>query len=78
MVYYMLGAEVASLLGLLFLKISIGKKKSGASSMEAQSTESVMERSGNGSTDTDIVIVGAGVAGAALAYTLGKVLVPSN
>ncbi|KAI9185385.1 hypothetical protein LWI28_006705 [Acer negundo] len=64
---------VASLLGLLFMKISIGKKKkSGASSMEAQSTESVMERSGNGSTDTDIVIVGAGVAGAALAYTLGK------
>ncbi|KAK1583086.1 hypothetical protein Q3G72_020824 [Acer saccharum] len=72
MVYYMLGAVVASLLGLLFLKISIGKKKSGASSMEARSTESVMERSGNGSTDTDIVIVGAGVAGAALAYTLGK------
>ncbi|KAI9187166.1 hypothetical protein LWI28_025092 [Acer negundo] len=64
---------VASLLGLLFLKISIGKKKkSGASSMEDQSTKSVMERSGNGSTDTDIVIVGAGVAGAALAYTLGK------
>ncbi|KAK0602268.1 hypothetical protein LWI29_031888 [Acer saccharum] len=50
----------------------MGKKKSGASTMEAQSTESVMERSGNGSTDTDIVIVGAGVAGAALAYTLGK------
>ncbi|KAI9186356.1 hypothetical protein LWI28_016504 [Acer negundo] len=50
----------------------MGKKKSGASSMEAQSTESVMGRSGNGSTDTDIVIVGAGVAGAALAYTLGK------
>ncbi|KAK0602055.1 hypothetical protein LWI29_029921 [Acer saccharum] len=72
MVYYMLGAVVASLLGLLFLKSSIGKKKSGASSIEAQSTESVMERSGNGSTDTDIVIVGAGVAGAALAYTLGK------
>ncbi|KAK4852013.1 hypothetical protein QYF36_020305 [Acer negundo] len=40
--------------------------------MEAQSTDSVMGRSGNGSTDTDIVIVGAGVAGAALAYTLGK------
>ncbi|TXG66731.1 hypothetical protein EZV62_008006 [Acer yangbiense] len=72
MVYYMLGAVVVSLLGLLFLKSSLGKKKSGASSMEAQSTESVMERSGNGSTDTDIVIVGAGVAGAALAYTLGK------
>ncbi|KAK0600588.1 hypothetical protein LWI29_016409 [Acer saccharum] len=72
MVYYMLGAVVVSLLGLLFLKSSIGKKKSEASSMEAQSTESVMERSGNGSTDTDIVIVGAGVAGAALAYTLGK------
>ncbi|KAK0601121.1 hypothetical protein LWI29_021408 [Acer saccharum] len=72
MVYYMLGAVIASLLGLLFLKISIGKKKSGASTMEAQSNESVMERSGNGSTDTDSVIVGAGVAGAALAYTLGK------
>ncbi|KAI9186760.1 hypothetical protein LWI28_020569 [Acer negundo] len=77
MVYYILGAVVASLLGLLFLKISIGKKKSGASSMEAQSTDSVMGRSGNGSTDTDIVIVGAGVAGAALAYTLGKVEIPS-
>ncbi|KAK2638749.1 hypothetical protein Ddye_026544 [Dipteronia dyeriana] len=72
MVYYMLGAVVASLLGLLFLKSSIGKKKSGASSMEAQSNESLMERPGNGSNDTDIIIVGAGVAGAALAYTLGK------
>lgn len=78
MVYYMLGAVVASLLGLLFLTISMRKKKSGASSLEAQSTDSVMERSGNGSTDTDIVIVGAGVAGAALAYTLGKVRVSSN
>ena len=47
---------------------STGNKKTGASmevgANESSQTENVM--------NTDIIIVGAGVAGSALAYTLGK------
>ncbi|XP_031264409.1 squalene monooxygenase SE1-like [Pistacia vera] len=80
MVYQMimLGTVIATLLGLLFLQSSRGKKKSGDVLMRIQKNES-SKRSENvtlsaevtGST-TDIIIVGAGVAGSALAYTLAK------
>ncbi|KAJ0044371.1 hypothetical protein Pint_04733 [Pistacia integerrima] len=74
----MLGTVIATLLGLLFLQSSRGKKKSGDALMRIQKNES-SKRSENvtlsaevtGST-TDIIIVGAGVAGSALAYTLAK------
>ncbi|KAJ0103317.1 hypothetical protein Patl1_04844 [Pistacia atlantica] len=71
-------ALIASTLGVLFLQCSGGKKKSGDVSMKIQRNE-CSKRSENvtlpaevaGST-TDIIIVGAGVAGSALAYTLAK------
>ncbi|KAL5804759.1 hypothetical protein ACOSQ3_031559 [Xanthoceras sorbifolium] len=78
MFYCILGAMVASLLGLLFLQSSRGKKKCGNSSMEIQTLNFVKENSGNEKCyseidgSNDIIIVGAGVAGSALAYTLGK------
>ncbi|XP_031264411.1 squalene monooxygenase SE1-like [Pistacia vera] len=71
-------ALIASTLGVLFLQCSGGKKKSGDVSMKIQRNE-CSKRSENvtlpaevaGST-IDIIIVGAGVAGSALAYTLAK------
>ncbi|KAJ7946830.1 Squalene monooxygenase [Quillaja saponaria] len=76
---YALGGIVASILGFVFvLNILRGKKKAGASigiqyNGVAKTTENGIcgsEIDGNGRTE--IIIVGAGVAGAALAYTLGK------
>lgn len=78
MVYqYVLGAVVAALLELLFLQCSRGKEKSKASSTEIQGNEHLKSsENGAGHVDstgsTDVIIVGAGVAGSALAYTLGK------
>ncbi|KAA8545716.1 hypothetical protein F0562_020832 [Nyssa sinensis] len=75
---FILGGAIASLLGFLLLYYTFqGKKKSNRASMEMQRDEYVknsqdgecqQEIAGN----TEIIIVGAGVAGSALACTLGK------
>ncbi|KAJ0101442.1 hypothetical protein Patl1_04853 [Pistacia atlantica] len=80
MVYQMimLGTVIATtLLGLFFLNCSRGKKKSGDASMKIHKKER-SKRSENlthpaeVAGSTDVIIVGAGVAGSALAYTLAK------
>ncbi|CAK9167889.1 unnamed protein product [Ilex paraguariensis] len=75
---YFLGGLIAFVLGFVLLYSSkMVKKKSRVSSMEARRDEQV-ESSDYGhcrpeiNGSTDIIIVGAGVAGSALAYTLGK------
>ncbi|CAL5434214.1 unnamed protein product [Camellia sinensis] len=77
---YLLGGVIASLLGFVLLynsRMKTMKKKNRTSSMAIQSHESV-KTSVNGSHRaeidgiSDVIIVGAGVAGSALAYTLGK------
>ena len=77
---YILGGFLASLLGSVFFMIintTLGGNKKDKAVSEAQSNGF-----GNGAflpemeeeeKSTDVVIVGAGVAGAALAYTLAKV-----
>ncbi|TYI88317.1 hypothetical protein E1A91_D04G199900v1 [Gossypium mustelinum] len=73
------GAVIASLLGFLFLYCNSLERFRGlrklkrAASMEFPKGNSV-NKTGNseGVGTTDIIIVGAGVAGAALAYSLGK------
>lgn len=77
MVYqYIVGGVLASLLGFVLLYGFKGKKTTRAS-MEI-TRNGCVKTSGNGTCrpetagSTDVVIVGAGVAGAALAYTLGK------
>ncbi|XP_044474159.1 squalene monooxygenase SE1-like [Mangifera indica] len=73
----MFGALVASVLGLLFLQSLRGKKKSGDASMNiernerSKKSENVTHHS-EVAGSTDVIIVGAGVAGSALAYTLAK------
>ncbi|KAH9797016.1 Squalene monooxygenase [Citrus sinensis] len=64
-----LGAVIATLLGFALFYGLKGKKKSIDSSMK--SSENRICKSDSGKS-TDIIIVGAGVAGSALAYTLGK------
>ncbi|KAJ0101444.1 hypothetical protein Patl1_04851 [Pistacia atlantica] len=74
----MFGALVASILGLLFLQSSRGKKNSGVAVMKirknecSKRSENVTHHSADVAGNTDIIIVGAGVAGSALAYTLAK------
>ncbi|KAK6254052.1 hypothetical protein QUC31_015772 [Theobroma cacao] len=72
---YIVGGVIASLLGFVFLYNSLvrGLKKTRTSSMEFP-VENRVKKTGNGEVAgaTDVIIVGAGVAGAALAYTLGK------
>ncbi|KAJ0044370.1 hypothetical protein Pint_04732 [Pistacia integerrima] len=73
----MFGALLASILGLLFLQSSRGKKKSKDDLMKIQrnkcSKKSVnVTHHSEVPGSTDIIIVGAGVAGSALAYTLAK------
>ncbi|XP_034227369.1 squalene monooxygenase SE1-like isoform X2 [Prunus dulcis] len=71
------GAVIASLLGFAFLYRLRGKKKARALVKTDQNGNS-LKSSENGiceakiSASTDIIIVGAGVVGSALAYTLGK------
>ncbi|XVE48654.1 hypothetical protein DITRI_Ditri01bG0019400 [Diplodiscus trichospermus] len=70
------GAVIASLLGLVFLyynSLIRGIKKTTTASMEFLE-ENCVKKTVNGEAfqTTDIIIVGAGVAGAALAYSLGK------
>ncbi|KAF8404831.1 hypothetical protein HHK36_009720 [Tetracentron sinense] len=76
MVYqYIFGGIVASLLGFVFFYNSRGKTKDRASVKipdECAKSPSNGECRLEHSDDTDIIIVGAGVAGAALAHTLGK------
>ncbi|RWR77928.1 squalene epoxidase [Cinnamomum micranthum f. kanehirae] len=78
---YLLGGIVASLLGLFFVlsllheKKRKKKKNENASSIEFQSSSEKISGGGECRSDgsaTDVIIVGAGVAGSALAYTLGK------
>ncbi|XP_017972537.1 PREDICTED: squalene monooxygenase [Theobroma cacao] len=63
---YLLGAILASVLGLLLLYKKIQKQTFSMSSDNGLPRDSEIGRS------ADIIIVGAGVAGSALAYTLGK------
>ncbi|MBA0782175.1 hypothetical protein Gotri_003035, partial [Gossypium trilobum] len=67
---------IAFLLGFVFLVRSWGLSKlKRAASMEFPK-ENCVNKNGNGEGEavgtTEIIIVGAGVAGAALAYSLGK------
>ncbi|ESR35962.1 Squalene monooxygenase [Citrus sinensis] len=64
-----LGAVIATLLGFALFYGLKGKKKSIDSSMKSSENRTWKSDSGK---STDIIIVGAGVAGSALAYTLGK------
>lgn len=81
---YIFGCFAASLLGFVFLynlrrkvrrrggsKAAAGKDESVKTSAAAAAVSGGTQRESGG--DPDIIIVGAGVAGAALAYTLGKV-----
>jgi len=77
---YIPGGILACSLAFVFVVYSFGeKKKTGSSSMDVKSNGYTKTSSENGVCsqevvgETDIIIVGAGVAGAALAYTLGKV-----
>lgn len=76
---YILGGILACSLAFVFVVYGFGeKKKTGSSSMDVKSNGYAKTSSENGICsqeivgETDIIIVGAGVAGAALAYTLGK------
>lgn len=74
---YVVGGIIASLLGFLLLYRSRGMKKSKESRENmrdevVKSSEQVVCWSEN-SISSDVIIVGAGVAGSALAYTPGKV-----
>ncbi|WRX10020.1 Squalene epoxidase - like 2 [Theobroma cacao] len=74
---YLLGAILASVLGLLLLYKKI-QKQTGFSSKKIQkqtfsmSSDNGLPRDSEIGRSADIIIVGAGVAGSALAYTLGK------
>jgi len=78
---YILGGITASTMVLLFVLFSSASKKEAKALVHAENNGSSMitakPETGNQhqeiSPTTDIIIVGAGVAGAALAYTLGKV-----
>lgn len=71
---------LASILALLFgfaVLYRLVSKKNGeteSESLAVTTSTTIISRSKNGAdVDADIIIVGAGVAGAALAHTLGKV-----
>ena len=78
---YLLGGVIASLLGFVLLYGSrLRREKSRASTVFRRSESFKTTANGSfgptaSSGGADVVIVGAGVAGAALAYTLGKVIV---
>lgn len=75
---YILAGIIASSLVLVFVLYGSAAKKKATGSIHAESN-GCTKTSENGTCSrevagtTDIIIVGAGVAGAALAYTLGKV-----
>ncbi|XP_057990396.1 squalene monooxygenase SE1-like [Hevea brasiliensis] len=73
---YVIGGILASVLGFVLLNRSRGMKKTKEAKENmrdevVKSSEQVLCQSEN-ATNADIIIVGAGVAGSALAYTLGK------
>lgn len=79
---YIVPAFIVSLLGFVVIYILRPRtppnnyKKKDPKSAEKCETHNVIKgvcKSGKGRSDTDVIIVGAGVAGAALAHTLGKV-----
>jgi squalene monooxygenase len=77
---YILGGIIllASSLAFVFILYSFGEKKKNKVVEEGSSYAKISSENGICSQEveegeTDIIIVGAGVAGAALAYTLGKV-----
>ncbi|KAG4205884.1 hypothetical protein ERO13_A04G128500v2 [Gossypium hirsutum] len=73
-----IGGVIASLLGFVFLycnsliRFRGQRKLNRAASMEFPKKNSVNKTGSEGVGTADIIIVGAGVAGAALAYSLGK------
>ncbi|GLT47587.1 hypothetical protein SLA2020_212740 [Shorea laevis] len=72
---FVVGAAVASLWGFVFLcKPSSGKRRERDFSCKEIKGENLVgeTRNGEAAGSTDIIIVGGGVAGSALAYTLGK------
>lgn len=75
---FILGGAVAFVVGFVLLLSSRDKKDTRASI--GSQTENGLKVSQNGKChsemagSTDIIIVGAGVAGSALAYALGKVI----
>lgn len=71
---FIFGCFVASLFGFaLFYNLRRKIRRDGGSGKdECIKTSAAVSRQESGG-DPDIIIVGAGVAGAALAYTLGKV-----
>ncbi|KAI3878917.1 hypothetical protein MKX03_037314 [Papaver bracteatum] len=71
MIQYILGGILASLLGFLFL-LKLNGKKNKKNEIRDECVKSSINGDLRSNGDTDIIIVGAGVAGAALAYTLGK------
>ncbi|KAI3990862.1 hypothetical protein MKX01_026046 [Papaver californicum] len=71
MIQYILGGILASLLGFLFL-LKLNGKKNKNNEIRDECVKSSIKGDLRSNDDTDIIIVGAGVAGAALAYTLGK------
>lgn len=80
---YILGGLIACILAVVFVLYSFAEKKKvterGSGSTDVKSNGYARISSENGicsqeiEGETDIIVVGAGVAGAALAYTLGKV-----
>nr|QDC17514.1 squalene epoxidase [Fritillaria thunbergii] len=71
MAEYLIGVAVASVLGfLLFFKFQ--RKPSGSSAGALLTAVEECRCDPPASGDTDVIVVGAGVAGSALAYTLGK------
>lgn len=77
---YILGSIFASILGIFLVYVLFVKKNGRKSSIDGGETtatttaaaDSIEYRSRK--DEVDVIIVGAGVAGAALAHTLGKVL----
>ncbi|XP_058735539.1 squalene monooxygenase SE2-like [Vicia villosa] len=79
---YILGGLIACILAVVFVLYSFAEKKKvterGSGSTDVKSNGYAKTSSENGicsqevEGETDIIVVGAGVAGAALAYTLGK------
>jgi squalene monooxygenase len=74
---YLFGAIVASLLAVIFLFRSRAKKARTANKAVGAPLASILEAEaaeiGSSGEGADIIVVGAGVAGSALAYTLAKV-----
>lgn len=78
---YLLGWILASVLGLIAVYSTVAKSRSNRRALLAERSECVKSVTVSNAAecrsaedDVDVIIVGAGVAGSALAHTLGKVL----